>query len=149
MLTEQPLDQAGIEDSILMNFVAEAVMFSHTFNFVNYAQVMDGSSIYFTKDGYESYKTALTTAKIIDRLIEQKFVLRAIPTDAPQVLLEKPFAGRYMWKIKIPMRFKYQNVKAEFSELVDITLIVMRVPTTDAPNGVSILKIDLDVTGRG
>lgn len=149
LLTEQPLERPGIENTILMNFVVEAVMAAHTFNFVNYTQVMDASSIYFTKEGYESYKSALINVKILDRLIEQKFVLRAIPTDAPQILLEKPFAGRYMWKIKVPMRFKYQNVKTEFGELIDITLIVMRVPTTESPNGVSILKMDLEVTGRG
>ena len=82
-------------------------------------------------------------------MTEKKYVLRAIATDAPQVLLEKPFAGRYMWKIRIPMQFRYQNVKTDFGSLFEITLIVMRVPTAQSPNGVLILKYDLELKGAG
>jgi hypothetical protein len=149
LIEEVPLDQAGIENNILLNWVTEAVMVSNTFNFVSNPRVIDESIIYFTKDGYDSYKNAFVTNKIIDRVNEKKLVLKATAKDAPQILLEKPLAGRYMWKIKIPMNFRYQSVTTDVSDTVDITMIVMRVPTVESPNGVLILKYDLEVLGRG
>ncbi len=149
LFPEKPLDQPSLETNELLNWIAEAMMESNTFNFIDYNAVLNAASVYFTKEGYDSYKNALTTAKIIDTVTEKKYVLRAIATDAPQVLLEKPFAGRYMWKIRIPMQFRYQSVKTDFGNLVEITLIVMRVPTTQSPNGVLILKYDLEQKGRG
>lgn len=144
LIAEEPLDQASIETNQLLNWVAEGMRNSNTFNFMNYSTVLDNSSIYYTKEGYESYKNVLTTNNIINKVIEKKFVLKATPTDAPQILLEKPLAGRYMWKIKLPMEFRYQSVNADLRDLVQITLIVMRVPTTQSPNGVLILKYDLE-----
>jgi intracellular multiplication protein IcmL len=149
LFPEKPLDQPSLETNELLNWITEAMMESNTFNFIDYNAVMDASSAYFTKEGYESYKNALAATKIIETVVEKKYVLRAVARDAPQLLLEKPFAGRYMWKIKIPMQFKYQNVRTDYGTLVEVTLIVMRVPTAQSPNGVLILKYDLEQKGRG
>lgn len=149
LFPEKPLDQPSLETNELLNWVTEAMMESNTFNFIDYGSVIDAASVYYTKEGYESYKNTLNNTNILETVIQQKYVLKATAMDAPQLLLEKPFAGRYMWKIKIPMQFRYQNVKTDFSNLIDITLIVMRVPTTQAPNGVLILKYDLEVKVLG
>lgn len=147
LIPETPLDKPGISTNELLNWVTEAMMVSNTFNFVNFDRVLDTASHYYTPEGFDSYKTALNNINIPDVVINNKYVLRAIATDAPQLLLEKPFAGRYMWKIKVPMQFRYQNVRMDFQTLMDITLIVMRVPTTQSPNGVLILKYDLESKG--
>jgi intracellular multiplication protein IcmL len=149
LFPEKPLDQPSLETNELLNWITEAMMESNTFNFINNGAVIDAASVYFTKEGYESYKKSLDAAKIVETVVQKKYVLRAVATDAPQLLLEKPFAGRYMWKIKIPMQFRYQNVRTDFGSLVEITLIVMRVPTTQSSNGVLILKYDLEEKGRG
>lgn len=147
LFPEKPLDEPGIETNELLNWITEAMMESNTFNFVDSDTVINAASVYYTKEGFESFKNALNNAKIPETVIEKKYVLRATAQDAPQLLLEKPFAGRYMWKIKIPMLFKYQNVKSDFNNFVEITLIVMRVPTTQSANGVLILKYDLALKG--
>ncbi len=149
LIAEAPLDQASIDPAVLLNWVTEATMAAGTFNFVNYVASITAANVYFTKEGFDSYNSALLATKIIDRVVTKKLVLTAIPTDAPQVLLEKPLAGRYMWKIRAPMRFTYHNVTTDVGDLVDVTIIVMRVPTAQSPNGVSILKYDLNVKGRG
>lgn len=145
LIEELPLDISNLESNVLLNWVTEAMMASNTFNFVNYQTVLNNARSYYTKEGFDSYNSALVNAKIVDRVVQKKYVLHAVPTDAPQVLLEKPFAGRYMWKIKIPMNFKYQNVSDVFGDPMDITLIVMRVPNSESENGVLILKYDLQL----
>lgn len=149
LFPEKPLDQPSLETNELLNWITEAMMESNTFNFIDSSTVIDAASVYYTKEGFESYKNALDNAGIPATVIEKKYVLKATAMDAPQLLLEKPFAGRYMWKIKIPMQFRYQNVRTDFSNVVEVTLIVMRVPTTQAPNGVLILKYDLEVKALG
>jgi hypothetical protein len=143
LITEAPLETANMETNVLLNWVTEGMMLSNTFNFINYQNVLDNARVYFTKEGYDSYTNALTNIKIVDRVIQKKLVLHAVPSDAPQVLLEKPFAGRYMWKIKMPMNFSYQSMTDSYFDAIDITLIVMRVPTTESENGILILKYDL------
>jgi hypothetical protein len=146
LISEVPLENSNMETNVLLNWVTEGMMRANTFNFINYPTVLDNARVYFTKEGYDSYTNALTNAKITDRVIQKKLVLHAVPSDAPQVLLEKPFAGRYMWKIRAPMNFSYQSVTDDHAEPMEITLIVMRVPTTESENGVLILKYDLTLT---
>lgn len=148
LLQETPLDQANIGDNVLLNWVTEGMMTSHTFNFMSYNAVMTKANEYFTPEGYANYKDALTKLKIIDRVLTKKLVLKATPTDAPQILLEKPFAGRYLWKIRIPMRFRYQNVTSDEMEPMAITIIVMKVPTSQSPTGVLILKYEIEALPR-
>ncbi len=143
IIAEIPLDQSNMDINALLNWVTEAMMLGNTFNFMNYTSVMSRAAPYFTKDGFESYKGTLNNSKIIDRVIQKKLVLKSVPTDAPQVLLEKSFAGRYMWKIKVPLKFSYQSVTTDLQEMMDATLIVMRVQATQSPNGVLILKYEL------
>lgn len=143
IIPDAPLDQSNMEINALLNWVTEGMMLGNTFNFMNYNYVMSQAAPYFTKEGFDSYKNALNNAKIIDRILQKKLVLKTVPTDAPQVLLEKSFAGRYMWKIKVPLKFHYQSVTTDLLEMMDATLIVMRVQTTQSPNGVLILKYEL------
>jgi hypothetical protein len=148
LIQEPPLDKPNIQETVLLNWLAEAMMTDHTFNFINYPSVISAANTDFTPEGFASYKAVLTDKKYIDLVVSKKYVLKASATDAPQILLEKPFAGRYMWKIKIPMRFRYQNVTTDESKPVAITVIVMRVPTSQSPLGVSILKYDIEELPR-
>lgn len=148
LITELPLEEASMQTNVLLNWITEGMMLSNTFNFINYQNVLDNARVYFTKEGYDSYTNALANIKIVDRVIQKKLVLHAVPSDAPQVLLEKPFAGRYMWKVKLPMNFSYQSMTDSYFDAMDITLIVMRVPTTESENGILILKYDLTPSGR-
>lgn len=148
LIQEAPLDQPEIQETVLLNWLIGAMMDAHTFNFINYASVMNEAIIHFTPEGYASYKAILTDKKIIEEVVKNKYVLKASATDAPQILLEKPFANRYMWKIKMPMKFRYQNVNQDESTPIAITVIVMRVPTTQSPLGVLILKYDIEFLPR-
>ncbi len=148
LVAEAPLDKPSIQKNELLNWVAEGMMKAYTLNFINYQANIDKASVYFTREGFATYQAAFVNTKILERLLADKLVLKAVPTDAPNIIVDEPFAGRYMWKIKLPMRFQYESVTRLFSEMVEVTLIVMRVPTSQSPNGVSILKINLDVVGR-
>jgi len=142
LIEEAPLEQPNIDDNIVTNWVGFAMMQSNTYNFISVDSVVKSAREFYTPEGYQTYQNAI--AKTLDRVISEKLVLTATPTDAPQILLAKPYQGRYMWKIKIPMNFRYRNVTTDTIENYEITLIVMRVPTAESPNGISILKYEME-----
>jgi hypothetical protein len=144
LLEEAPLDKPNIDENVLLNWVAEAMMTVNTYNFVNYASAIEAAEAYFSKEGYATYKQFIERSGIVRNLVEKKLVLKATPLDSPHVVLGKVFAGRYMWKVKIPMRFRYQSVRFENYGEFEITLIVMRVPTRESSNGILILKYLLE-----
>lgn len=144
LVREQPLDQSNQQENVLLNWVADLVMNINTFNFVNYDTVLQASNPFFMPAGYAEYKAALQTFKIINKVLDRKLVLLATPLDAPHVILEKVFAGRYMWKIQIPVQFKYQSVGFVDTDTYRITLVVMRVPVSESPRGVLVLKYDME-----
>lgn len=148
LIQDIPLDKPNLPTNILLNWVTESMMTVHTFNFVNYATAIADAKEYFTKEGYDSYTTALQNTKILDAVINQKYVLRAVPTASPQITKEGLLANFYLWKIQLPMLFRYRNVDTDSYDNVELNLLVMRVPNTDAPFGVRILQYNLTVLGK-
>jgi intracellular multiplication protein IcmL len=143
LLPEFPLDKPNIEPNALLNWVTEAMMDSTTFNFVNYNQVLENARDFFTSEGYDYFIKALQANGVIDKVINNKFALRSRPTSAPQVTKEGILANRYLWKIKVKMNFDYRNADNVSSDDAEIVLLVMRVPNSQYPFGVRILKYDL------
>lgn len=143
LIEEVPLDKPNMPSNALLNWVTEIMMTVNTFNFVNVTKVTEEAKEHFTVEGYQSYLLALKNAKVFDEVLNNKYVLRAQPTSSPQITKEGVLADHYLWKIKVVMRFDLRNVDSANTEDADITLLVMRVPTKQSPQGVKILKYDI------
>jgi intracellular multiplication protein IcmL len=144
LLIETALNKPNLNENEILNWAAQAMMEVNTFNFVNYETVILKNKKYFTTEGYESYQNELKETKILERMLEKKLVLTAVPTDAPQITKEGELAGRYLWKVKVPMEFRFRSVKTVMTNPGTITLLIMRVPTIQSPTGIAILKIDVE-----
>jgi len=144
ILQEPPLDKPNLASNELLNWTVEAMMAAHTFNFMNYSRVLEDAKDYFTPEGYPEYLTAINNVGVLDRLKKDKLVLVSAAVAAPEILKEGPFANRYLWKVKVPLGFNYRNVVTNVVDNVNITLLILRVPTTQSPNGISILKYEIE-----
>lgn len=143
LIGETPLDQPSMSANVLYNWLVEGMIGVHSFNFVNYATKLEDAQEYFTKEGFDSFSLALQDNKIMDRVINRKYVFRALPTAAPQIIKEGVLANHYLWKIKLPMTFQYRNVSENLFDIADLTLLVVRVPTVQSAYGVKILRYEL------
>jgi hypothetical protein len=143
LIDETPLDQPGMNVNVLFNWLVEGMINSHSFNFVNYATKLEAAKEYFTSEGYDSFTLALQDNKVPDRVITRKYVFRALPTAAPQIIKEGVLANHYLWKIKLPMTFQFLNATESLYDLADLTLLVVRVPTTQSALGIKILRYEL------
>lgn len=143
LIPEVPLDKPNMSTNALLNWVTENMMQDNTFNFVNYQSVFENARSDFTTEGFDSYIKALQDAKIIDTVLANKYIMRASPVAAPQITKEGVLANHYLWKIKLPMRFQYRNMTTGGFDDVELTLLVMRVPTSQSPYGVKFLMYNL------
>lgn len=143
LIPEIPLDQPNMAPNALLNWVTENMMQNFTFNFVNYAKVIESAREDFTTEGYQTYTESLQTSRVLEKVIANKYVLRAQATSSPQITKEGVLANRYLWKIKLTMSFRYKSVTSTVFEDADIILLVMRVPNQQSPYGIKILKYDV------
>lgn len=143
IIPEIPLEQPGIANNVLLTWVVEGMNLAHTFNFMNYTAEMEKAKVYFSKEGYEDYVNALNAIELLKRTVENKWVVIAMPTEVPEILKEGPLGNRYLWKVKMPIQFHYRNVTTYRTEEYDLILLVVRVPSTQSPEGVIIYKYEL------
>lgn len=133
-----PLSQPNLSTPALMSWTAQAATEVMTFGFNDYRRRLQESSRNFTKRGWESFTQALQRSRMIEMVEANQQVLSAAPKGAPILQSEGLVAGRYQWVVQIPLILTYQSgAKAQNSGLM-VTIVVVRVPRLESPNGVGI-----------
>lgn len=133
-----PLDQPNLSAPALMSWVAQASTEVLTFGFNDYRRRLQESSRNFTKRGWESFTQALQKSRIIEMVEANQQVLSAAPKGAPILESEGVVAGRYQWVVQIPLILTYQSGARSSNANLLITVVVVRVPRLESPNGVGI-----------
>lgn len=143
IIPEIALDQPGIANNVLLAWLVEGINLAHTFNFTSYVRVMEKAKAYFSKEGYDDYVQALNHIGLLKNMVDNKWVVIAMPTEVPEILKEGPLGNRYLWKIKMPIQFHFRNVTTHRTEAYNLVLLVVRVPSTQSPEGVIVYKYEL------
>lgn len=143
IIPEIPLDQPSIATNVLLSWLVDSMNAAHTFNFMNYTRHMERAKEHFFKEGYEDYVRALNNIGLLTALVENKWVMIAMPLEVPEILKEGPLGNRYLWKVKMPIQFNFRNVTTQRTLEYDLILLIVRVSNTQSPNGVSIYKYEL------
>lgn len=133
-----PLNEPNLSTPALMSWVAQAATEVMTFGFNDYRRRLQESSRNFTRRGWESFTGALQRSRVIEMVEANQQVVTAAPQGAPIVVSEGLVAGRYQWEIQLPMVLTYQSGSRTRTDKLLITIIVVRVPRLESPNGVGI-----------
>ena len=99
----------------------EAMMAIHNYNFVNYKQIQDKASVYFTRSAWDTYKKTYEESKTQDIVIAKKLVSSAGLYGSPLFLGQ----GNNKWQVQVPLIVIYQSSSEheEFREVVNLTII--------------------------
>lgn len=135
-----PLTQPNLSTPALLSWVAQAASETMSFSFSNYRRNLQESSRHFTRTGWESFSTALQQARIIESIEANTQEVSAVPRGAPILKSEGVFAGQYQWVVQLPMLLTYQSGSKVRSDNWLITIVVVRVPRLESPNGVGIAQ---------
>ncbi len=132
------LSEPNLSTPALLSWVAQAATEVMTFGFNDYQRRLQESSRNFTRRGWESFTHALELSRIIEMVKSNQQVATAAPRGAPILQSEGEFNGRYQWVVQLPMILTYQSGSKMRSDSLLVTLVVVRVPRLESPNGVGI-----------
>lgn len=134
------LTQPNLSNPALMSWVAQAATEVMTFGFSDYRRRLQEASRNFTRRGWESFTGALQAARIIESIEENSQVISAAPRGAPVLQSEGVVNGQYQWIVQIPMVMTYESGSRTRSDKWIVTLVIVRVPRLESPNGVGIAQ---------
>lgn len=132
------LNEPNLSQPALMSWVAQAATEVMTFGFNDYRRRLQESSRNFTRRGWESFTGALQRSRIVEMVEANQQVVTAAPQGAPIVVSEGLVAGRYQWEIQLPLVLTYQSGARKRTDKLLVTIIIVRVPRLESPNGVGI-----------
>jgi intracellular multiplication protein IcmL len=132
------LTEPNLSTPALMSWVAQATTEVMTFGFNDYRRRLQEASRNFTRQGWESFTEALQKSRIIETVETNQQVVTAAPQGAPILQSEGVVAGRYQWIIQIPMVLSYQSGSKTRSDSLLVTVVVVRLPRLESPNGIGI-----------
>lgn len=132
------LSEPNLSTPAIMSWVAQAATEVMTFGFNDYRRRLQEASRNFTKPGWSSFTTALQRSRIIESVEANQQVVTAAPQGAPVLQSEGMVGGRYQWIVQLPLAVSYQSGAKKRDENLLLTLVVVRVPRLESPNGVGI-----------
>ncbi|GJL85718.1 MAG: type IV secretion system protein IcmL [Micavibrio sp.] len=132
------LNQPNLSTPALMSWVAQACTEVMTFGFNDYRRRLQEASRNFTRKGWDSFTTALQKSRIIEMVETNQQVVTAAPQGAPILVSESEIAGRYQWIVELPLIVTYQSGSKTRSDSLLVSVVVVRVPRLESPNGVGI-----------
>lgn len=135
-----PLSQPNLSTPALLSWAAQSVSETMSFSFSNYRRNLQESSRHFTRAGWESFSTALQQARIIESVEELTQEVSAVPAGAPILTDERLVGGTYQWVVQIPILLTYTSGAKKRNESWLVTLVIVRVPRLESPNGVGIAQ---------
>jgi len=132
------LSEPNMSAPALMSWVAQSSTEVMTFGFNDYRRRLQESSRNFTRRGWESFTQALQKSRIIEMVEANQQVVTAAPQGAPILESQGLVAGRYQWVIQLPMILTYQAGAVSRNDSLLVTVVVVRVPRLESPNGIGI-----------
>ncbi|MEM9469336.1 MAG: type IVB secretion system apparatus protein IcmL/DotI [Pseudomonadota bacterium] len=135
-----PLSQPNLSRPALMSWATQAVTEVMTFGFNDYRRRLQESSRHFTGPGWQSFTRALQASKTIENVQSNNQVITATPRGAPVLQSEGVVNGQYQWIVEIPMLVTYESGSQKRNDPLVMTVVIVRVPRLESPNGVGIAQ---------
>jgi intracellular multiplication protein IcmL len=132
------LNEPNLSTPALMSWTAQASTEVMTFGFNDYRRRLQEASRNFTKIGWASFTSALEKSRIIEMVEAKQQVVTAAPRSAPILISEGLQNGRYQWQVEMPLVVTYQAGSQTRADNLLLTLLIVRVPKLESPNGVGI-----------
>lgn len=142
-------ENAGLSDAYVADFATSAVMDIHTLDYMNWRKTLDTvTASRFTVEARDAAALALRDSGILPAVIQNRFVLRPVPSDLAVVESAGPVDGIWQWVVRVPTVLAYTGVDSGTREASYrpenriITVTVSRTPiTADHPDGLIISSI--------
>ncbi len=142
-----PLSDPAVSNEFLLQWTSTAVQRTFALDYVHWREQLQSVSDFFTPDGWKWFINALQGTNNLKTLVQLQMVSGATITGAPQILEHAIIGGRYAWKISVPILITYSSTQKTFNIPATVTVVVVRMPITQAPDRIAINNFIVDTGG--
>lgn len=145
-----PINEPNMSTEEMMAWVSEAVVATHSYDYVNYREQTQAAEKYFTRFGWSSYLKTLQASNNLNSF-QNKMIWQG-QVGQPEITQEGSINGAHAWKLKIPLLVTYWSPPYDdahkFSNAFTTIVLVVRQPVLESYNGLGIIQlIDTVPTG--
>lgn len=135
-----PLSKAHVNNKEIERWLNTSVSEALTFDGPNYQSVLKNVRPYFTASGFEQYKAALSTIRIIKALESGAYTIGVFSEQNPYVGRGLVYQDVYRWQAKVPHFISYVSTKdgSVQNRQFDLDVVVRRVSKERSESGVQI-----------
>ncbi len=134
------LNQPNLSNSAVLQWANQAASAAYSYNFVNYREALQQAGNYFTPEGKQTFFSAIKSSNNLQAVISKKLIVSAVATGVPVVLEQGLLAGRYTWKVQIPMLVTFQSASQFSQQSVTVTMLIVRVSPLESPAAIGIAQ---------
>lgn len=102
---------------------------------------MAQNEVYFTPEGWSAFQNALQSSQVLKNVREKSLEVWLTPLGSAK-MVNRYVSGDYIiWSVEMPAIITYRGAAPVQSSRVLISTTIIRVPTTQNPNGIEISQI--------
>ena len=139
LIQDTPLSQGVMPDADLMAFTAHSILAVYNFDYVHYHETLSReASPNFTVNGWNGAVTAIEATRNLDEIKANSMVVSAKALASPSIRNSAQVGSHLAWSIRLPIHVTYATKGESRGMDLEVTAIVVRVPTAFHPSGVAI-----------
>lgn len=142
------LNQPNMSTPAILQWANTAAVAAFSYNFVNYRKELQAASTFFTPAGWEAFESGLKDSNNLDAVIAKKLVVSAVATGAPVVLQKGVIAGRYSWRVQMPLLVTYQSAGGMTQQQLILKMLITRISTLNSARGIGIAQFIATPSGE-
>ena len=139
------LEQPGMSDAAVLNWVVEAIRVSYSFNYRSINNHINKIYTYFDKRGMSKFFQVISADTNMKQVKPDQLIVSIKAKEAPKIIKEGKIDDRHVWLVNFPVEIRYENVAILRRQTIDIDLYVWRVPDTESPFGIKITNFKVTV----
>ena len=136
-----PLSEPQMSQGGLLNWVANSVAATFTYDFRNWKNQFDSVRDRYTQKAFSEMMESLKTGSLA-MVVEKRYVASCVATSTPIISKEGVLDGVQTWIIKVPIIITYESSEGvENQQTLEAKMIVQRCKTSINPRGVQIAQL--------
>lgn len=141
------LDEPFHTSERVLSWAAEHIENTYSMTFADLESYPSKLS-YMTPQVKDQFIEALNRSGIIDKVANERRLLRAVRKESPSLQKEGVHKGRYVWSIQMPVQLNFEGANNIDRSTLIVSVVVGRAPLTEQKDGLVIGKIDFVRSGR-
>lgn len=131
--------------SKVQDWTVAALKDTFSFNFVNINDELRKSQAYFTPDGWDAFYTAMQHSNVMANVTRDRLEVFLTPLGEARIIgiCQSEKCLYKWWRVEVPVIITYSGAAPPQARKQLITVLVMRQPTTDNPNGLGISQLNV------